>query len=66
MIIINNTIAIFHFHLYDRVSSATGVKHLQIGMTVLTETKRRVILALTDVWKAIWKQKKMAQPPNLT
>lgn len=49
MIIINNTIAIFHFHLYDRVSSATGVKHLQIGMTVLTETKRRVILALTDV-----------------
>ena len=39
---------------------------LQIGMTVLIETKRRVFLALTGVLKAIWKQKKTAQPSKPT
>ena len=33
---------------------------------MLIETKRRVFLALTDVLKAMWKQKKTAQPANLT
>lgn len=42
------------------------MNQLQIGMTVLIETKRRVFLALTDVLKAMWKQKKTAQPANLT
>lgn len=42
------------------------MNQLQIGMTVLIEMKRRVFLALTDVLKAMWKQKKTAQPANLT
>lgn len=42
------------------------MNQLQIGMTVLIETKRRVFLALTDVLKAMWKQKKTAQPSTLT
>ena len=33
---------------------------------MLIETKRRVFLALTDVLKAMWKQKKTAQPSKLT
>ena len=33
---------------------------------MLTKTKRRAVLALTDVRKSMWKQKKTAQPANLT
>lgn len=42
------------------------MNQLQLGMTVLIETKRRVFLALTDVLKAMWKKKKTAQPSKLT